>query len=132
MLTIKIENDYAGALKEMGIKTDGISGVMTIRDGGELLGLGTMRAFEKCISVDKIVIKDSAKDFNLEYGLGKSMLNFIDLKGYRYAVSSNCNMDKLLKALKFKPAAQCAEDMEIIGGDWLYCLNLDGYFTSNC
>lgn len=132
MLTIKTENDYSDALREMGIKPEKVSGVMTIRDGGELLGLGTMRAFENCISIDDIVLKESAKDFNLEYGLGKSMLNFIDLRGFKYAVSNNESIEALLKALKFRKTAECEEEKEIFGNDWVYCLNLDGYFTANC
>lgn len=132
MLTIKTENDYSDALKEMGMADVNVSGVMTIRDGGELLGLGTMRAFESCISIDDVVLKGGVNDFNLEYGLGKAMLNFIDLRGFKYAVSNNSNIDALLKALKFRKTAECEEEKEIFGNDWVYCLNLNGYFTANC
>lgn len=132
MLTIKIESDYKDALKEM--KTEEYDGicVMTVRDAGELLGLGTMRVFEGYASLDNIVFKDEYRDFSLEYGLGKSMLNFIDLKGIRYAVSGSEKLSKLLEALRFKPLGEVEGAGDIVGGNWLYCLNLDGYFSPNC
>lgn len=131
MLTIKIDENADLALNEMGIKEyDGVL-VMTIRDSGELLGLGTMRLFDGFASVDGIYIKEEYKSFDLEYGLGKSMLNYMDLHGAQFVVSSNENLNKLLAALKFKPLDEC-ENTEHITGDWKYCLNLNGYFTSNC
>lgn len=130
MLTIKREENYKDALEEMGYVTAGGIEVMTVREGGRLLGIGVMRLFDTFASVDAVLIKEEYNSFELEYGLGKSMLNFIDLKGLRFAVSDNKSLEKLLSALRFRPICEF-EDLKI-AGEWKYCLNLDGYFTSNC
>lgn len=132
MLTIKKEDNTSEILKEMEIEPNDDFEVMVMRDGGELLGIGIMRIYEKYVSLEKIVLKNNEKDFNLEYGLAKAMLNFIDLHGYRCAVSNNSDDARLLKALRFKERSEYAQDFDDVESDWLYCLNLDGYFSSNC
>lgn len=130
MLTVKTEENYTDALEEMGIDSyDGMY-VMAMRDSGLLMGVGTMRIFDGFASLDNIYMKEEFKSFDLEYGMGKSMLNFLDLKGIRN-VASNIEDERLLTALRFKPVQESGFADEI-SGDWSYCLNLDGYFASNC
>lgn len=134
MITIKTE-EAKSAASELGIDiTEGMI-LMAVRDSGELLGAGVMRLFENYASLDVIKFKEQYEDFNLKYGLGKSMLNLIDLRGIKYAVSSCAELDGILKALRFKKLSE-AENVDdikdIITEDWIYCLNLEGYFNSNC
>ena len=130
MLTIKTDDvKYADA---MGIALPEDAVIMTVKDGEELLGLGVMRLFDSYALLDGIYIKD--KDFSLEYGLGKSMLNVIDLRGIRHVASDNADIQKQLTALKFKPIDD-VEDKADIPKEVLNCrmyLNLDGYFLANC
>ena len=130
MLTVKIEENYAAALNEMGIEAkDGIY-VMAMRDKELLMGVGTMRIFDGFASLEDICMKEEFKGFDLEFGMGKSMLNFLDLKGIRN-VATNIQNERLTTALRFKPFAESEFSGEF-SGDWSYCLNLDGYFASNC
>ncbi len=130
MLTIKTDDvKYADC---MGITLPEDAVIMTVKDGEELLGLGVMRLFEGYALLDGIYIKD--EDFSLEYGLGKSMLNVIDLRGIRHVASDNADIQKQLTALKFKPIDDI-EDKADIPKEVLNCrmyLNLDGYFLANC
>ena len=130
MLTVKIEKDYADALNEMGIEAKDGMYVMAMRDKELLMGVGIMSLFDDFASLDSICMKEEFKGFDLEFGMGKSMLNFIDLRGIRY-VATNIKNERLTTALRFKPLAE-SENFDKIQGDWLYCLNLEGYFASNC
>ena len=130
MLTIK--TDDAKWADAMGITLPEDATVMTVKDGEELLGLGVMRLCENYALLDGIYIKD--EDFSLEYGLGKSMLNVIDLRGIRHVASDNADIQKQLVALKFKPMEEI-EDKSELPKEVLNCrmyLNLDGYFLVNC
>ena len=130
MLTIKTDDvKYADT---MGITLPEDAVIMTVKDGEELLGLGVMRLFDSYALLDGIYIKD--EDFSLEYGLGKSMLNVIDIRGIRHVASDNADIQKQLTALKFKPIDD-VEDKADMPKEVLNCrmyLNLDGYFLANC
>ncbi len=130
MLTIK--TDDARWADTMGITLPQDATVMTVKDGEELLGLGVMRLYGDYALLDGIYIKD--EDFSLEYGLGKSMLNVIDLRGIRHVASDNFDIQKQLTALRFKPMEDI-EDKSDMPKEVLNCrmyLNLDGYFLTNC
>ena len=132
MLTIK--TDDAKWADTMGITLPDDATVMTVKDGEELLGLGVMRLYQDYALLDGIYIKDEFSDFSLEYGLGKSMLNVIDLRGIRHVASENPDIQKQLSALKFKPIEDI-EDKADMPKEVLRCrmyLNLDGYFLANC
>lgn len=131
MITIKIEENPAEALSEMKMAPSGSFSVMTVRERGELLGLGIMRFPGEFAVLEEICMKDEFKSFDMEYGLAKSMLNAIDLKGVRYVVTNGFDDEKLAPALRFKPVCDC-ENKTPDFGDWKYYLNLDRYFTSNC
>lgn len=131
MLTIKIEEDYAGSLTELGIEAGKDAVVMTVKDNDVLMGAGVMYLKEDYGIIDTIFIKEEFGDFSLEYGLGKSMLNVVDLRGIRYAVSDNLNLEKLLKALRFKSSGEADDFPEDIKSHKM-CLNLDGYFLVKC
>ncbi len=131
MLTIKIEEDYAESLAELSIEAGKDAVVMTVKDKDVLMGAGIMYLKEDYGIIDTIFIKEEFKDFSLEYGLSKSMLNVVDLRGIKYAVSDNLNLEKLLKALRFKSSEEAEDFPEDIKA-YKMCLNLDGYFLVKC
>jgi len=134
MLTIKIEQDCKLALEEMGKAFSDDAIIMTMRDSKTLMGIGVMRIFEEYAVIDDIIIKDEFCDISLEYGMGKSLLNVIDLRGIKHVVSDNERLEKQLRALKFKPISELENDESIpnsVKNCRLY-LNLDGYFLANC
>lgn len=130
MLTIKLEENPQNALSDMGITVDADSFVMTMCDGDELMGVGVMRLFYACAELCGVYIKDEFNDFSLNYGMGKSLLNAIDLRGIKNVYSDNADIEALLKALKFKKYEECEVPEEM--GKHLYYLNLTGYFDANC
>ena len=134
MLTIKIEENYKEAIAEMGIEVKEDAVVMEVRDGALLMGVGVMRLYDSYAEIDNICLKEEFKEFTLEYGLGKSLLNVVDLRGIRYAVSKNKNIEKQLRALRFKAPAEIENIDEYPEevSSWELCLNLDGYFLANC
>ena len=130
MLTIKLEENPQNALSEMGITVETDSFVMTMCDGDELMGVGVMKLFYECAELCGVYIKEEFNDFSLNYGMGKSLLNAIDLRGIKNVYSDNADMEVLLKSLKFKKYEDCEVPEEI--GNHLYYLNLTGYFDANC
>lgn len=134
MLTIKIEKDYASSVKEMNLDVPEDAIVMTMKDSSILMGLGVMRIFKEYAVIDDIRIKEEFEDFSLEYGLGKSLLNVIDLRGVRHVVSFNPDIEKQLRALRFRPVSEVENAGDIpqnVKNCNLY-LDLDGYFLANC
>ena len=113
MLTIKPEENYKPLLEEMNISIPDGAFVMAMKDGGELLGLAAARTFSDYAVIDEIAVKDEFKDFSLEYGL---------------------HIEKQLRALKFKSPDELKIEEEIPDFicDCKLCLDLDGYFLSNC
>ena len=134
MLTIKVEENYKESIAEMGIEVKEDAVVMEVRDGALLMGIGVMRLYDSYAVIDDICLKDEFKEFTLEYGLGKSLLNVVDLRGIRYAVSDNDDIEKQLRALRFKSPSEVenTEDYpkEVLGAK--LCLCLDGYFLAKC
>ena len=98
MLTIKTEDNYMDAVKEMGLSVNPDAVVMTVRDGNLLMGIGVMTMSEDYAEINDISFKEEFKEFTLEYGLGKSLLNVVDLRGIRYAVSNNMEIEKILNS----------------------------------
>ncbi len=134
MLTIKPIEDYKNEAHEMNISVHDNAFVMAVKDGDTLMGIGVAHFLDGYASVDEIAIKDEFEDFSLEYGLGKALLNAIDLKGIKYVVSDAMHIEKQLRALKFKSPDELKIEEEIpefLCGCRLF-LNLDGYFLGNC
>ena len=134
MLTIKIVEDGTASAKEMGVSLLPGAEVMEVRDGQLLMGIGVMRLFDNFAVIDDICMKEEFKEFTLEYGLGKSLLNVVDLRGIRFVFSDNENIEKQLRALKFKAPSEL-EDASQYPPEILphrLCLCLDGYFLAKC
>ena len=134
MLTIKVEENYTQYAEALGVIVPENATVMTMTDKEEFMGMGVMRLFGDYAILDGIYMKEDYEDFSLMYGMGKSLLNVIDLRGILHVASDNADMDKLLASLKFcKPSdAENTEELpEKVKNCKMY-LNLKGYFIANC
>lgn len=130
MLTIKVEENVKTISEEMGIELKKGSIVMVARDSETLLGVGVMRIHEDFTIIDDICMKEP--DFSLEFGIGKALLNVADLRGIRHAVTDRKDLEKLLRALRFKTVDEAGDAVPEYIADFEYYLSLDGYFVSNC
>ncbi len=132
MLTIKFEENPKKALEQMGVVAPSDSLVMTMCDGNVIMGLGIVRMMREYAEICDIHIAEEFRDFSLSYGMGKSLLNAVDLRGIKHVYTDMADSEPLLRALKFKKTEdiedKCLEEME----KHLYYLNLTGYFDANC
>lgn len=131
MITIKIDENPQSALEQMNITAELADTVMTVTERGELLGVGVMELHDEYALLKGVYIKEEFDCFELEFGLAKSMLNAVDLKGIRCAVTDGIGSGRLITALRFKPSSVCGR-VEKYVTNRKYYLNLDGYFTANC
>ncbi len=121
MLEFKVVIDKKDAgeyLLRCGIDTD-ISKmmVMTACDGVDIVGVGAVS-----MENGKTVIEEiAADDFSIEYGMGKALLNSLDLGGIKNVVIKNERLETLAKKLRFQ-----SDDFKE------FHLCLDGYFTGGC
>lgn len=106
---------------------DNSSIVMSAKDGDEILGAGAVKIADGYAILLNIKMKDEYKMFNMEFAIGKSLLNMLDLSGVRYVVS-DMDDERLLTSLRFKKDAieGLKTDKEYKG-----YLCLDGYFTEH-
>ncbi len=114
MLTIKREENNEEIKAILDCKDNTI--IMTARDNGKLLGVGTLILKDYKVFLDKIVLINE-DDLNLKLGIAKSLLNLADLQGIKTIYGQNEELFKLYKMLKFKEA------------DNIFTLELEGYFT---
>ncbi len=108
----------ASYLREKGIGMD-IQGlfVMQAMENGKIVGMG---AASMCpaYAVLEVVVCD---DDTIAYGMGKAMLNSLDLGGVGYVLIKNESIYPLAKRLRFQETTEGT-----------YRVSLDGYFTSGC
>ncbi len=132
MLTIKFEENPEKALAQLGAVAPNDSLVMTMCDGDVIIGLGIVRMMRDYAEICGIYIAEEFNDFSLSYGMGKSLLNAVDLRGIKHVYSDMADSEQLLRALKFKKTEDIEdksfEEME----KHLYYVNLTGYFDANC
>ena len=127
MIEIKFEENKLQAqafLTAQGIGTN-ISNdiVMSAREKGEILAVGSLSLKEYKVFLDTVVPSEELKD-NLGFilGLMKSLLNLADLRGMKTVYGSNPALFDLYKMLRFQK--EVTDD-----GKKRYALNLEGYFT---
>lgn len=97
--------------------------IMSAREKGEILAVGTLSLKNYKVFLDTVVPSDELKD-NLGFilGLMKSLLNLADLRGIRTVYGSNPALFDLYKMLRFQK--ETTDD-----GKKIYALDLEGYFT---
>ena len=126
MIEIKKTND-SNVYKEFDIDVNEKTTVMAASEKGEVFGIGVAKFEDGYAVIEKIEMKDGFKMFEMDFGMGKSVLNMIDLEGTRY-VFSNLEDDRLMTALRFKKDSGLPDDVKP-DKDYKYSLCLDGYFT---
>lgn len=91
--------------------------VMTAAEGGRLAGVGAVS-----LTGDGAVIEEiSCDDDTLAYGMGKALLNSLDLGGVKSVSVKNKSIFGLAGRLGFVQNTSEA-----------YILNLEGYFSGGC
>ncbi len=131
MLTISVlkeedEKEVEKFIKEIENTTREIDNslVMVAKDKDEIIGLGFMMITFPHATIEKIIVKEEQDIGQLDYGIGKAMLNYIDRRGIKdvYApYTGDSVFIKLMKRLEF-----------VIRDDNILYLNLENYFTSSC
>lgn len=101
---------------------------MAASDSGEVLGAGAVSICGGYAVIEGIAMKKEYQMFNMEFGIGKALLNMLDLSGVRYVCADNLD-ERLAASLRFKTdyalPTDCKPDK-----NYKYFLCLDGYFTS--
>ena len=126
MIEIKKTNDPK-VFADFGIQdAEGVT-LMAASEKNEVFGIGVTLSKNGFAVLDKIIMKEDFSFFEMEFGMGKSLLNMLDLAGFRY-VFSDIENERLMKALRFKQNADLPSD---VSPDKKYknFLCLDGYFT---
>lgn len=127
MIEIKSEENKLQAqafLTAQGVDTN-ISNdiVMSAREKGEILAVGSLSLKEYKVFLDTVVPSDAFKNnFGFILGLMKSLLNLADLRGIRTVYGSNPALISLYEMLRFKKETKT-------DGKQIYALDLEGYFT---
>lgn len=124
MIEIKTTSEKS-VYDEFGFDINSI--VMAVKDKDEVLGAGSVSIHNGYAILEAISFKEEYKMFNMDFGLGKSLLNLLDLRGVRY-VFSDMEDDRLMTALRFKKDFEIPSDIDI-GKKYQRFLCLDGYFT---
>lgn len=126
MIEIKITNDPK-VFEDFGIQKNDEVTLMAASEKDEVFGVGVTIAKNGYAVLDKITMKEDFSIFEMEFGMGKSLLNMLDLAGIRY-VFSDIENERLMTALRFKKDAELPGDVSP-DKDYRYFLCLDGYFT---
>lgn len=143
MLTISPmqESDYQSVeafLKTLGRieRRSGCNIIMVAKDREEILGVGVMILAEQYGFIKDIIVKPEYESMQLDYGMGKAMLNFIDRREimdvYAGASWENVNFKKTLERLGFVERENKDRPPLVSGFDDVLYLNLEDYFTSHC
>lgn len=91
--------------------------VMTATEGGKIVGVGAVS-----LSNDGALIEEiSCDDDTIAYGMGKSLLNSLDLGGVKNVSVKNKSIFGLAQRLKF-----------VQNTSETYVLSLEGYFSGGC
>jgi len=119
MIEVKtvIDKEEATAfLRARGIETDlGPLFVMCATEKGNLLGVGAVSMDAGGAKIEEVVC-----DEDIDWLIGKALLNSLDLGGIKNVTLDNPKLFKLAKFLRFKEES----------GE--YRLNLEGYFEAGC
>lgn len=116
-------------LEKFGIENNPDTVVMTAKDKDLVFGIAAAKVLGECAIITRIETKDEYKMFEMDFGLGKSILNLLDLSGVRF-VFSDIDDKRLFTALRFTENEeihpQCPQKEE-----HRFFLCLDGYFTAH-
>lgn len=121
MLEFKVVLDKSGAqsyLEGRNVPT-ALSGlmVMTATEGGKTVGMGAVSMNPARAVLEELVCDDDT----IAYGMGKAVLNTLDLGGIGKVVVQKQRLFPLAKRLRF-----------VENSDGFYEVELEGYFTAGC
>ncbi|MBE7031297.1 MAG: hypothetical protein E7409_07770 [Ruminococcaceae bacterium] len=105
---------------------------MAAYDQDELLAAGAVALFDEHAELLEVVVPKQHEALNLAYGMGKSLLNFIDRRGIAHVVCSDDALEPLLRRLRFKKTDKVDEIGKYYSENEIYYLNLTNYFTNHC
>lgn len=125
MIEIKKTQD-ASVYEEFGFSKSSVA--MAAQESGETLGAGGVSIQNGYAVLEGIAMKEEYKMFNLEFGIGKALLNMLDLSGIRYVFADALD-ERLATSLRFKKDCDLPCGVNPDKG-YKYFLCLDGYFTS--
>ncbi len=91
--------------------------VMTAADGDKIAGVGALSLSPAGAVLEEILCDDET----IAYGMGKALLNALDLGGIRNVEIKNESMFDLAKRLRFTQ-----------NEEGIYILDLEGYFLGSC
>lgn len=99
-----------------GIKTDlQPLFVMCATENGKLIGVGAVSMDSSGAKIEEVVC-----DEDIDWLIGKALLNSLDLGGIKKVKIANSSLFQLAKKLRFEESGAG------------YILNLDGYFDAGC
>ena len=81
MIEIKKCEDSA-VLARFGIENASDTVVMSAKDGETVFGVAAAKVCGECAYITKIETTDEYKMFEMDFGLGKSILNLLDLSSF--------------------------------------------------
>lgn len=121
MLEFKVVLDKSGAqsyLEGRNVPT-ALSGlmVMTATEGGKTVGMGAVSMNPARAVLEELVCDDDT----IAYGMGKAVLNTLDLGGIGKVIVQKQRLFPLAKRLRF-----------VENSDGFYEVDLEGYFTAGC
>ena len=103
--------------------------VMAAKDRDLAFGIAAAKVLGECAIITRIETKDEYKMFEMDFGLGKSILNLLDLSGIRF-VFSDIDDKRLFTALRFTENGEIPPDCPQKENHRFF-LCLDGYFTAH-
>lgn len=127
MITILPDNEYKNNILIDEKYADDVF-VFTAKDNEEYLGYGAVHLEENFAEI--ICVKTVAGMENLEHGIFKSLLNFVERRGIYHCI---CALDKpqLMKRLGFESVENQWQKISKNEG-YVFYLNLEGYFEKHC
>lgn len=113
--------------EKFGIEKSPDTVVMTAKDKDLVFGIAAAKVQGECAVITKIETLDEYKMFEMDFGLGKSILNLLDLSGVRFVFSS-LDDKRLFTALRFSENGEIPDECRKYAQSRFF-LCLDGYFS---
>jgi len=105
--------------------------VMAAKERDELLAVGIVNLQDDYAVLEDIIIGDN-EGFQLEYAMGKALLNAVDLRGILHVFCINGRIKKLLIKLGFTENIEGVEVPDLLQQhSVVFYLNLFNYFTNH-
>ena len=101
--------------------------VMFMKENDTLLGIGAARILDNCAVLEDVFVMSF--DAELQFGLGKALLNLLDLNDIKDVYCNGFSNINLINRLGFKMVKN-TDVLKFWGKNDLYYLNLENYFLA--